>query len=226
MLAIFYDPAVRNKFINDGTVNFSNDCLSLLSTPTTTDPNKEFGFLSAPIKYRKYGGRVELDFRASCDWGLKIQTGVVDLKQTVSFVDHTCEAQGKLCACHTGGDCSTIDLTPTCDITQFQCTCKRQVITQLMTRNQRKKIAKALGLNIDSSCNQGVEDLYFTLYWRKVVPVNQKLEDWPYFLFTPFAAFEAIAPISKTVDPNCLFVLPTGNNGHAGLGFSAGLNFD
>ncbi len=229
MLAIFYDPAVRNKLVTDLAMTFTTSCFSLLSTPTTTDPNREFGFYSVPIKYRKYGGRVELDFKAACDWGLKIQTGVVDLKQTVSFRDRTCEAQGKLCDCHTqdDGDCAAITpITPGCDITQFTCHCKRNVITQIMEKNQRKKIAKILGLNIDSSCNQGVEDLYFTLYWRKVIPVNQKLEDWPYFLFMPFAAFEAIAPISREVDPNCLFVLPTGNNGHAGLGFSGGLHFD
>lgn len=234
MLAIFYDPAVRNKLgrdlhldiITTSTTNPEN-CLSLLTTPTTTDPNHEFGFLSVPIKYRKYGGRVELDFRAACDWGLKIQTGFVDLKQTVSFVDRTCAAQGKICDCHTqaDGDCTAITNSQ-CDITQFQCPCKREIMTQIMARNQRKAIAKALGLNIESSCNQGMEDLYFTLYWRKVIPVNQKLEDWPYFLFMPFAAFEAIAPTSKEVNPNCLFTLPTGNNGHAGLGFSAGLNFD
>lgn len=189
----------------------------LISTPSRRDVQEQFGFFAVPIKYRKWGVRFETEFYLGYDIGLKIQTGVCDIIQTTSFVDKTCEALGRACQV---GACS-----PTCcEIDSFGCACKRAVMLQIM--GQVDTVADVLDLGVKNYNKRCAEDTRFSLYWRRIFPINQDREGWPYFLMMPFVAFEAIAPTGNEVNPNCLFALPGGNNGHTGLGFGAGLNFD
>lgn len=190
---------------------------AMLSTPSHRAPNEQFGFFSVPIKYRKWGVRFETEFYLGYDIGLKIETGVCDIIQTASFVDQTCNALGRCCVT----SCS--DSTQ-CNIDQFGCSCKQIVIQQIM--DQYDLIAETLDLNVRNYNKRCAEDTRFALYWRRIFPINQDREGWPYFLMMPFVEFEAIAPTGNIVNPSCLFALPGGNNGHTGLGFGAGLNFD
>ena len=91
---------------------------------------------------------------------------------------------------------------------------------------QKDLIAKTLKLNIKDFDTHGMEDTHVNLYWRHVFPVNQHREGWPYFLIMPFVLVESVLPTGKKINENCLFALPTGNNGHTGLGLTAGLNID
>lgn len=78
------------------------ECLYLITDPHKVDPNKEFGFFSIPIDYRKYGVRVESEVllidRCWYAVGLLIQFGIADVRQTVrAFNDLTCQALGIAC---------------------------------------------------------------------------------------------------------------------------------
>jgi len=217
------------------------NCIDYISNPKNSDPLKQFGFFSIPMIYRKDGLRFEFEMKLFCNVGIKIEGGVTEILQTAVFNDQTCQATGPLCALvctnATGPSCTTGAISgtnPPClqtvvnsgalDVEQFTSECKRLVIQRIM--DQRELVAKALGLNIKNFCIRGPEDTYLSLYWRKVMPVNQHREEWPYFLLMPFAAFEVVAPSGKKVNPNQLFAVPTGNNGHWGIGGMAGVNFD
>lgn len=39
------------------------------------DPSKQFGFFAVPLRYQKFGGRVEFDLRFFKDFGIAVQTG-------------------------------------------------------------------------------------------------------------------------------------------------------
>lgn len=204
--------------------DITTTCTAAIFTPSKTDSKHEFGFFSVPIKYRKYGIRFELDVQLIGDVGLKVQTGVCDVIQTATFTDLTCQAIGQQCPIKHSSD--TADCTTGCCNVddQFGCTCKRMVIQNIM--RQKDIIARTLGLNIKNYNHRGAEDTRVSLYWRHVFPVNQNRKNYPYFLCTPFFLFEATLPTGERVNPNCLFALPSGNNGHTGLGASAGLSFD
>ena len=188
----------------------------VLTTPSHRDPREEFGFFSVPIKYRKWGVRFQAEFYLGWDIGLQVQTGVCDVIQTSSFIDRTCLALGR--------DCPTGVCAPTCcDIDQFGCACKQTVILQVM--DQYRKIAETLRLDY-RNYNDNVQDTRVNLFWRRVFPINEDREGWPYFLMMPFLSLEGLIPTGNKVNPNQLFALPGGNDGHGGLGFTAGLNFD
>ncbi len=128
MLGLFYDPILRDKLFkllgitsdildNNTVCNVQDNrknCFCLVTDPTLSDPNKEFGFFSIPALYRKYGLRFESEFflidRCFYSVGIKVQFGVADIKQApFSFEDFTCQALGVACpasnaSIHTGGD--------------------------------------------------------------------------------------------------------------------------
>lgn len=191
--------------------------MGVLTTPSLRDPTEQFGFFSVPIRYRKWGVRFQAEFYIAAGIGLQVQTGVCDIIQTTSFIDRTCTALGRNCPT---GVCSP----QCCDIDQIGCTCKTIVMNQIM--DQYQTIAETLRLDIRNYNKRCAEDTRVNLYWRKVFPINQDREGWPYFLMMPFVVLEGLVPTGNKVNPNQLFALPGGNDGHGGLGFTAGLNFD
>jgi len=201
------------------TTNQNAPTFGDMFTPTRADVTQQFGFFSVPIQYRKWGVRLEAECYLGANFGFKVEAGVSDLIQTASFYDLTCGATGRQCAIA----CSD-PTTPCCDIDQIGCSCKRLLMLKVM--DQLDVIARTLNLNIKNFNHRGMEDMILSLYWRRVFPVNQEREDWPYFLLMPFFALEFCVPTGERVGPNCLFAIPNGNNRHAGVGFSAGFNFD
>jgi hypothetical protein len=204
--------------------DITTTCMPSLINPETTDQLKQFGFFSVPIKYRKYGVRFELDVQLIGDLGLKIQGGVCDMIQTATFTDLTCQALGLQCPVLAASSQATCPNSCCIIDEQFGCNCKRLVIQNIM--RQKDRIARTLGLNIKNYNHRGAEDTRVSLYWRRIFPINQNRKNYPYFLCMPFFLFEATLPTGERINPNCLFAVPAGNNGHTGLGFSAGVNFD
>jgi hypothetical protein len=65
--------------------------------PAYSDPNNQFGFFSVDETYRKYGVRFQADINLYCNFGLRLQTGFVDIRQIPVFNDQTCQATGISC---------------------------------------------------------------------------------------------------------------------------------
>lgn len=218
--------------------------------PAFSDVTKQFGFFSVPIKYNKYGVRFEGEFYINCDLGLRIQTGVVDLKQTPTFIDMTCKAMGIACpvssvctdpeasgctlagssygptspnpACTNSAGCQFADTAQLIDV--FGGTAKEIWIDRVM--KQKELIARTIGCNIHRYETYAMEDTRFSLFWRKLYLVNKDKPGWPFFIMIPFLSADVIAPTGEKACPNRLFSLPTGNNGHTGYGFTTGFVID
>jgi len=121
MLALFYDPVLRDKlfqaldlypffpFLTNPnpsstlpplpSLTNSYECYEKIIEPSKMDINKEFGFFSVPVIYSKYGVRVEsqLLLKDECFYavGLMVQTGIANIRQTVvAFNDLTAQAAG------------------------------------------------------------------------------------------------------------------------------------
>lgn len=189
-------------------------CSSVVN-PSLSDPKKQVGFFSIPIAYRRYGVRFQLDLRLFAGFGLRVQTGVADVTQTVTaWNDLTLTSTGTALV----GDCSV----PGCIDSTLNC---KKLISQSIM-DQRELIAKKLNVSIRDYQKTGMEDTRIDLFWQGVYPINAECDGWPYFLFVPYVSFEAVIPTSDCIDPRCLFAVPLGNNGHTGLGFLAGMDFD
>ena len=219
----------------------SQECFQRLINPINADSLNEFGFLSVPILYRKFGARFQLEVALGCNFGLRIEAGVSDIRQTVTLVDLTCSATGLTCP---SKDClvtCTEDLsldvtladnscTPAnCCIDVFDCACKRLVLNNYT--KQIYKLADTLGLNIRNFHKTSAEDTRFFLFWRKPYEINfQRVHlppcGWAAFIITPFAVAQFSAPTGRKKCQTALFDLPNGNDGHWSYGFDLGFNID
>lgn len=207
-----------------------------IAQPNNSDANKEFGFFSVPIKYRKYGIRFEAEIGLFDGFGLIIQGGVCDLKQTASFVDLTCGATGLSCPvsdcsrpCDIPAGTSALDegelcAAGNCCIDIFSCECKTLVMNKIM--KQFNIVAKTVGSCIRDYHEIDAEDTRVSLYWRHMYEVNKDRVTWPYFIIMPFLVAQASFPTSNAICHNNLFALPAGNDGHFGYGFDAGFTID
>lgn len=184
--------------------------------PALSDPTQHVGFFQIPIDYRKYGMRFQFDIRFLKQFGLRVQFGAADLTQTVTaFNDLTLTSSGINIPTACASTTSCLDTDPLC----------KELISGFIM-DQREILAKALGISLKNFHTTGFEDTYLTLFWQDVKPVNDECDGWPFFLFVPYAAFEAVLPTSKCANINKAFSKPLGNNGHLGLGFSCGMDFD
>lgn len=195
---------------------------------TALTPTPQVGFFSIPLQYRKYGVRFEADLRIWGDIGIRIQTGAADITQNATqFIDLTQGASqtSVSTACTTSSQtCTATSCTTGTGCFDSTFGCKELIVQNIM--RQRYVLAQQLGYNITDYHANGMEDTRIALYWQRIIPVNDGCSGWPFFLCTPFFAFEAIVPTSKKICPKTLFAVPLGNNGHTGLGFSAGFDFD
>lgn len=225
MLALFYDPTAKTVLTNALNLNTSNPCYAVVTDPVPTstiinpifpDSREQFGYFSVPLVYRKQGVRFQADLLLSCDVGLRIQSGVASMRQTAVFNDLTCTA--------TGFECPVPDSSAVCRPESFSCDCKTFVIEGIM--RQKDTIAKTLGMNICDFNKTAMEDIRLSLFWRHVFPINQDDIGWPFILMTPFLMLNVSMPTANDYQPNKLFALSSGNNGHRGLGFTGGISFD
>lgn len=207
-----------------------------LANPDSIDARHEFGFFSVPIKYRKHGVRFELNAELHTDWMLQIQTGVSDIRQTVTFIDLTCTATGLSCPvrdCVTPAECSDpLNTTPgacineNCCIDVFDCACKKLVINKIMDQFECV-ITPTLGLNSRDFHKTAMEDTRVSVFLSHLWDVNTfRGPTWARFLFTPFIAAQVNIPTGRKSCPRVLFDLPSGNDGYWGFGFTSGCTID
>lgn len=127
MLGLFYDPKLREVLFTGLGIPVTGlgvpsavpaGCAPLIEDPRNVDPNKEFGFFSIPLRYRKHGVRFETEIllidRCFYGVGLRVQWGIADIRQTVkAFQDFTCQALGIACpAAKPGVIDGTATITP------------------------------------------------------------------------------------------------------------------
>lgn len=222
ILGLLYDPPVKNLL--ETVLGVPDDVVVTcsLDQPSFSDVNKEFGFFSIPITYRKYGVRFDAEIALGCDFGLRIQAGVADIRQTASFNDLTCTSSGL--SCISSADDSTTSCFGLCCVDTVTCSCKQVVIDKFMKRVDL--IARSLCLDIRDFHEFGIEDIRVGGYLRHVFVANEDRPAWPLFLFTPFFTFDFSIPTAKARKFNQLFALPTGNNKHASAGFTTGFTLD
>lgn len=82
----------------DIPLGFENTLISTHSHATfvLTDSGQNIGFFSVPIKYRKIGVRFQFDVQFCGDFGLTIQGGVSEIRQTITgFIDLTPNVQSQ-----------------------------------------------------------------------------------------------------------------------------------
>jgi hypothetical protein len=226
MLSLFYDPVVAATL--ESVLGIPADIIATcsLNQPAATDVNKEYGFFSVPITYRKFGIRFEADLALSCDMGLRIQGGVADIRQTASFNDLTCTSSGLSCI-SSDPTADIMDMNScfgTCCIDTVTCSCKKVVIDDIMKKVHT--IACNLGMNIRDFHEFGIEDLRIGGYLRHVFVANEDRPSWPLFLFTPFFTFDVSIPLAQARKFNHLFSLGAGNNHHTSAGFTTGFSID
>ena len=103
MMAFFYDPKMKDILYKALDItDIPANCENFITDPRFSDPNREFGFFSLPLEYKKYGVRFEgeLILIDNCFdvVGLMVQWGINDIRQTViDYCDLTCQALGKAC---------------------------------------------------------------------------------------------------------------------------------
>jgi hypothetical protein len=181
---------------------------------TYSDIKQKFGFFSLPVKYHKIGARFNVQFRILDDFVLTFQTGVVDMKQTLThYTDKTLTANvGDVFTGVTSADIGTGDSDP--------------VETNLM--DKRTAIFAQMGVNGEDWNKTGVEDVSLGLAWRHNFRINKDADpkDWAHFIFTPFFRIIGSFGTGRAEDPDILLSLPFGNNKHDAIHGSAGFSID
>jgi len=210
--------------------------------PMNADTRREFGYVDVPGEYRKHGIRFELDAHISCDFGLRVRSGVSDIRSTPcieSVVPNPANPNEQSTAAILRGE-------RRCDL--FRRSCQGTGLTCPTSRNQDVRIddftgpqkqvvlnkfikqfdtlASLLGYDPTAYNETDVEDLEFQLYWRHPFHINEERARWPYFIITPFLLTHVTAPVSEEISPTELFAIPNGNNGFGAYGFSGGFSID
>ncbi len=195
-----------------------------------TDPNKQLGFFSIELKYKKRGIRFEGSTKLFGDFGLTTQFGIVDICQSVSLIRNvTCSA----CTVNSSQDCgcSTACANPTQSERTFgSCTKVNSDFNQdninKFLMNKFRAIACSIGLDTDDFNKFGVEDLRFHLFWRKALLINSQRDWYPEFMIYPYWVVGASIATGKEKEPCQAWGLPFTNNGHHSVGATLGIDFD
>lgn len=230
---VFYDPLMANSLASNLGLDISSDgedqpCFDYIRTPTEADSTHQFGYVSLDSVYRKYGLRLQAEYllfnRCNSALGLKIQTGVADIRQTIETItDLTCSATGITCP----GSCGTTTCPCATDLVA-SCSCKTLMSQDII--DQKDIVLKTLGY--DKLCNTykkspHMEDLRILLYFRHTYDLNQEDSySWPRVLFMPFLEVGGAIPLSDQIDPNDILAIPVGNNDHYSVGMSTGFTLD
>ena len=178
-------------------------------TEKQIDRSQLFGYFSNILKYREQGVRFELTGRIWKGLGIKIQTGVSTIRQTLEDrVNLSCDS---LNTCSDESNCGRITLD------EVNCLLMEQV----------NSIADEIGLDIGDFIKTSVGEVRFNLFWRDAFDLNKGVEnDWARFLLIPYAQISGSVSPGKKENFAILFEAPFGNNGHSSFGFTTGVNFD
>lgn len=185
---------------------FPGQAAGTIDQPKTIDPKQEFGYFSFPLDYRKRGGALDISWQFYKDFGVRFQTRIGAIRQVVQDRINLTDKEG-------GPD-------------SFGGLQKTDVDNLLML--PLDDIAREIGLDIGNFVHCTVEEIRFSLFWRHAIELNkdEDPDEWAHFLLIPFFEFTGSVSPGKKKDPNQLFALPFGNNGHHSIGFAAGMNFD
>ena len=176
---------------------------AVLDDPMKIDTNQDFGYFSFPLKYRKRGVRFDIYLQFWDDIGVSIQTGVSSIRQTIQ---------------------KRINLTDeVLDPSRFGLT-EEQVNTNLM--EPFENIAQEIDLDVCNFQQNSIEEIRLSLYWRHAYEINKNKYDFPYLLVIPYLEVGGSTSPGKKKDPNKFFGLPFGNNEHASVGLTGGIDFD
>lgn len=176
-----------------------------------------YGYASAPVKYRKKGIRWDLEAQICGDWGFQFQGGIVEISQVlnqclINLTDLPSTAPGFIASPQT--TCSQLSI----DSTKIKCNLFDPLVPML----------RELGLDICNFTKWGVEDLYFSLYWRHAYVVNYTHDlSWARALAIPFFRFGVGVPSGRSKEQDKFFSVPFGNNnGSTSINLNGGMNFD
>lgn len=168
------------------------------------DRSGNIGYVSFPLKYRKWGVRGEFEFQITHGFGILLQMGVSDICQVPS-PSYTCSGEG-CCGKNAIANADTINTYLTCKYVE---------------------IGKELCLDFDTFHHTSFEDVALQAYWRHAYEVNfQRDSSWARFLAIPFFKVGGVLASAKKAPLDRAFSLSSGNDGYNAVGFDAGLNFD
>lgn len=168
------------------------------------DPDEAIGFVSFPLKYRKWGVRGEFEFQITHGFGLLLQMGVSDI----------CQAPSPSYVCTGTEECCGKDAFKNADTIAKYLTCKYE------------EIGDQLCLDFDTFHDTAFEDVALQGYWRHAYMVNENRTDWARFLAIPFFKVGGAIASGKEKSTHKAFGLSFGNDGHNSVGFDLGLNLD
>lgn len=211
--------------------------VSLQDTGRTAD-QELFGFFSVPMKYRKYGVRVETNAKIFCDFGVSAQTGVANISQVAEFLDQincpvlpnctaNCPTDQAGIACAGANPFSTLpDSNPVVPSANAW-----PEILNCLSRDVMNKLQDLAEATKNGLCNYNktsIEDIHVEAFWRHAYEIQTPSinECLTCGLFIPFVTFGASIPTGAKSDPNQLLSVPFGNNGHYALRFNSGFTFD
>lgn len=185
--------------------NFNLDGTNEASTAAT--------FAAVRATYERLGLRGQIGFDFAFGLGIGIKGGVIDYKQTPTFVPIlptvTAAASGS-------GTTSTI--------VPFANDPAKTISAQLTTQGQREAIAQQFNLDLSEQRLTTLEDTHVDLHWS--IPVKCYDNDEFSFNLVPLLSVGVWVPTGQATDQNKAFSVPTGNDGFAGGTIDVGLNFD
>ena len=228
---------------------------SLQDNPTQNPWDDVIGFLTIPTKYRKYGVRFEISGATSIGVGMSVQIGAAAISQTASLDNvvlfgnpvittisnsttnppTTTSNTVPNAAFFIRDGVQTIVLNPFIDnassgtppVPTSSTVTDQQWYQALRnmkqnTTNQLELIADTIGLNLNDFQKTSFEDLRFELFWRKGFKLDTKVP----VLFVPFVSMFGTLDLGDIANPNQLFAMPFGSNGHNSIGGGAGFTLD
>lgn len=181
----------------------------------------EIGVFDNAMKYRKNGVRFNLEAMLGAGFGFMFCGGFASISQTPALMDSTRFAA------------TTPLYTSTGKISGDEwASILGAISTDVMANVQT--LANAVNLDINAFDKTSVEDLHLDLFWRGVIPVQQNpqiipglgYERWSKYLAMPFFSIGGSFATGKKQDPNILFSLPFGNNGHNAIRARGGVCLD
>lgn len=189
-------------------------------TEINIDSNTQlYGFYSVPIDYRKVGVRGEWSINPINDFGVTVQFGVTDVKQTNTMLVNL-----------DPGSAFDTQIKANTGFTQKQLDASREFVT---TESDTRTILEQQGYRLCDFQKTTVEDVHLRLWWRRPFQVNSHRDPnvWPHFFFTPYVvgqvSFDVAHKLGQTDEiGDRVFATPTGNNRHLAVGFIGGFLLD